>query len=551
MDNYENIPLVSQPFLNKTLFNHQLASIYKMEKLEREKLVSYDKGIKETRVGINADHTGYGKTLSMIGLIYRDKMEWDMDIPFINEKISSEASGLIKNREINRHDKLNCSLIIVSPSIISQWEEEFLDIDLKVNTVSTRREVDSVVVEDCDVVIVSTTMFNYLEMSYSKYAWKRFIFDEPGHVKVTGMKEIVAGFYWFVSATPEAMITRHQNCRGSFMKKIIGDGWCKIEEQFYGMIIKNDLNFIKNSFELPPVHHSYHNCFQPVLNVVSGIVNNEIHNMIAAGNIEGVILSLGGKKTKNIIELVRQEKLEKQAKIKAKIDIYSNIKKDEKKLKDSIEEDRRISNQLATLNTRFEYMVGDFCPICSEKFIKPVLETKCHNLFCGKCLLTWLETKQNCPICRAHVDPKDLIYLSKEKDNLDNQSKEQINKKITPLEKVLEILKSSKGKFIIFSSYNESFHPLCRLFDENNISFSLLKGSGKMRKISIDKFKNGDTQVLFLNSTLNCAGINLQEATDIIMYHKMSKTTEKQIIGRANRIGRTKPLRVHHLKVNI
>jgi SNF2 family DNA or RNA helicase len=219
MNDYENIPTVSQPFLNKTLFKHQLASIYSMEKLEREKVVLYDKGLKETRIGINADDTGYGKTLSMIGLIYRDKMEWDMEVPFIHETISTESAGLIRNREIKRYDKLKCTLILVSPSIVSQWEEEFLHIDLKVKTVSTRRDVDCVDLEDCDVVIVSTTMFNYLEMSYSRYVWKRFIFDEPGHLRVIGMKEIVAGFYWFVSATPEAIITRHQNCRGSFMKK--------------------------------------------------------------------------------------------------------------------------------------------------------------------------------------------------------------------------------------------------------------------------------------------------------------------------------------------
>ena len=58
-----------------------------------------------------------------------------------------------------------------------------------------------------------------------------------------------------------------------------------------------------------------------------------------------------------------------------------------------------------------------------------------------------------------------------------------------------------------------------------------------------------NTQVIFLNSKYNGAGINLQEATDIILYHEMNFNTETQIIGRANRIGRKIPLNVHHLQI--
>jgi len=43
----------------------------------------------------------------------------------------------------------------------------------------------------------------------------------------------------------------------------------------------------------------------------------------------------------------------------------------------------------------------------------------------------------------------------------------------------------------------------------------------------------------------------LQEATDIILYHEMSKNTQNQIIGRANRIGRLVSLNVHHLELDI
>ena len=86
---------------------------------------------------------------------------------------------------------------------------------------------------------------------------------------------------------------------------------------------------------------------------------------------------------------------------------------------------------------------------------------------------------------------------------------------------------------------------------ENKIQFVEIKGYSTTRKQNIDKFKHGDTQVIFLNSNFNGAGINLQEATDIILYHEMSTTKQKQLLGRAKRIGRTETLQVHHLQVHI
>ena len=75
----ESITLVPQPEnLRRTLFPHQLSLIYKMEKLEVEKVVELGGIKKETLIGINSEMTGYGKTMSMIGLIVRNKSEWMM-----------------------------------------------------------------------------------------------------------------------------------------------------------------------------------------------------------------------------------------------------------------------------------------------------------------------------------------------------------------------------------------------------------------------------------------------------------------------------------------
>jgi SNF2 family DNA or RNA helicase len=183
---------------------------------------------------------------------------------------------------------------------------------------------------------------------------------------------------------------------------------------------------------------------------------------------------------------------------------------------------------------------------------KPILEPNCQNIFCGKCILTWLRNSTCCPICRGDINTSELVYLTTKDNTQDEDMKEKEPKQYTQLEKVLDIIKKSEdGKFLIFSAYDVTFDPICKLLQINNISYVQVKGSHRAREKNIDQFKNGEIRVIFLNSNFNGAGINLQEATDIILYHKMPSTSENQIIGRANRIGRTKPLSVHHLTLNI
>jgi hypothetical protein len=53
--------------------------------------------------------------------------------------------------------------------------------------------------------------------------------------------------------------------------------------------------------------------------------------------------------------------------------------------------------------------------------------------------------------------------------------------------------------------------------------------------------------VLGLNALNYGSGINLQMATDIIIYHELNIELETQVIGRAQRLGRTSSLNVYYL----
>jgi SNF2 family DNA or RNA helicase len=119
----------------------------------------------------------------------------------------------------------------------------------------------------------------------------------------------------------------------------------------------------------------------------------------------------------------------------------------------------------------------------------------------------------------------------------------------TKLEIAVDIILNKKeGKFILFSEFNNSFDSIKESLIKKGISVAEVKGTSDSKQKSIKLFKEGKIQVLFLNSRNDGSGIDLPEATDIILYHKMSSPSiETQVLGRALRLGRTSKLTVHRL----
>lgn len=74
-----------------------------------------------------------------------------------------------------------------------------------------------------------------------------------------------------------------------------------------------------------------------------------------------------------------------------------------------------------------------------------------------------------------------------------------------------------------------------------------IKGTSNSITNTIDKFKNKEFNVLLLNAKYFGSGLNLQFTDEVIIFHRMSKDLEKQVIGRAQRMGRENPLVINYL----
>ena len=152
-------------------------------------------------------------------------------------------------------------------------------------------------------------------------------------------------------------------------------------------------------------------------------------------------------------------------------------------------------------------------------------------------------SKKECPMCRAVVNiDKVHIIVDASKTSKKNTTKELPEK----MDVLINNIKANPAKrTLVFSEF--TFKHIEKAFKENEIKYSQLNGSGYRISNIIREFKEGNFQVLLLNAQHFGAGLNLQFTDDILIYHRMSKDLEKQVVGRAQRLGRTTPLNITYL----
>lgn len=580
-DSFERIEQPQE--LTIKLFPHQLVSVFNMENLEKVRKIKatspyYVNGnayyyynneesstVYMTDFGVLGDIPGYGKSFSIVSLILRDKMQWDVTTSFQKINIHTVNSCL---KIVNKTSKqrVRANLLLCSSTLIEQWKEYFSFVKpgvLKIKEVSSRKDLDKFDPNDWDVVIVSSVRYNELVDTTRNVVWKRFIFDEAASTHINSMQGVNAGFTWFISATYRDLL----HCSGtsthymrSFFSKFTGD-------MLNHFVIKNPVDFVKHSFKMPEVKQINHVCINPrILNVLSNYIDQDTKTMIEAGDIKSAILKIGGETTtsSNLFEIVERRQKDKLVSAQMSLTMWKNRKESgveiygttylnseisfwEKRVSD-------IEKVINELKAKYNSLLQDDCTICYSDIKDPILIPCCQNIFCGMCIMKWFETNKTCPMCRAAINIKELIYIKKDSSSEEKveekEEKKNIEVKLSKQDKVLEIVSkglSENKKFLIFSMYDESFSIIRRVFENNRINFVEISGTKASRDSKIKKFKENKVSVVFLNSRFNGAGINLENATDIILYHEMPQSIRDQVVGRALRIGRQEDLNIHNL----
>jgi len=435
------------------------------------------------------------------------------------------------------------------------------------------REYDS---GNFDILLLSSTFYKHVQkfLTSKELNVKRVIFDEADSTTIPGAKQIVASFYWFVTANYKNCLNPYLKYRynmtiseinmmnstssgvnqNMFIKNLFGSLVRSLNYRDYKsimnkLIVKNDLKYIRQSFDLPDIIANYIECTDHISDIISSVSSNQsIIKSVNAGDIENAmsIISNGNiTNEKNIIQILIQDLTNKITNCLYKIEYYnnivvSNLENNNKRIQALREEEIDLRNKIECVRDRV--MNSRLCSICYQEPTNKAIMKCCSNVFCFECICKWIRIKSDCPLCKKTImSIKDEIMIVKEGEH----GLVVKYKKIEAIDKLLEKIMSTTSKILIFSEYDRSFVDIITLLEKRKIRYGFLKGTSMMS--NLNKYKNADTNVLLINSKAFGSGINLENTTDIIMYHSFYEDIEKQVVGRAQRPGRSSSLKVWYL----
>lgn len=142
-------------------------------------------------------------------------------------------------------------------------------------------------------------------------------------------------------------------------------------------------------------------------------------------------------------------------------------------------------------------------------------------------------------------------YLQRLKDNIrefnkNNMQTTNVRSKLDEVDTLCYTMKNeSSSQWIFFSDDDHIFDCIMPILRQHNISYTTLDhGTQQKNQNALDKYKDQQVQVLFLNSIQDGVGLNLENTTHIVLLHKTNPKLIEQVVCRAHRPGRQTQLKI-------
>lgn len=506
-----------------------------------------------TNKALYCDPVGAGKSLVMLSLVSEQ--------PIIHTKTQtgvSSSSGIMVMKEQEGRNIAPITLIVVPNTLFTQWKGYIENqTTLKFAFLGKKADFDKCDFRGLDGLLVNCNFYNDIADSFNdrpNFVVSRIIFDEVHMMKIPNSKSINASFYWFISASP-CEIERFTGKKHGFLPHALKN-ILSIEPKS-GVIFRNDQKNIDMSIKLPTPNTKILKVrMSNILNVLNGIVGNNVLEAIAAGDTKSAIEQLSLEKTDedNIINVVnkhlKQELESHEQELEAKkIRSYSSKKAKDDALK--LVEDKITEVKKKIENIKSRIFNDNVDPITYDEIVTPVISKCCQNKFEFSSLTEYLlKTKQACPMCRQPMNPKDLVLLDDKKGKeevkdpgLRNPDNELYENKEQAIDKLLSKMKKD-SKILVSSGPTGNYFELLKVANKHKLTVRQLTGNIQTKNKILDEFRKGVLNILYLPAYESGSGLNLIEVTDMVLYHKMPNGIEEQVIGRCQRFGRTEPLNI-------
>jgi SNF2 family DNA or RNA helicase len=589
--------------LKLPLHMHQQAVLQRMEQLEQSLNTGFKHRdeLLFSNYAILGDGVGVGKSLMVLGHIARLSPTAALTKDTTIRPCFSPRMFSIKITPQPPHN--NTCLIIVPHTLYRQWADYIKkQTTLKGLYLSRQAQMDEenfvTDLRQSDVVLVSNTLCKgiFPICSANQFRFQRIFVDEADTIHLPGVPDLESytPFVWlitaswmnlmymnatlyldksYVASTILAESSAYPHLRTHFLSRSDPGQHYYIEgirvralntlrslvstsHPFRSqLVISCSEAFIKQSISLPPLIRRIILCRAPITHeILRNVVSASIQSRLHAGDTTGVLTELGieGKDMKSLIEGVTEtirKELEKNMKIYAFKESleYSSAATKAAALSTLQQRIDHNKSSIASIEERIQNFEKEVCPICYEEPEEFLVTPCCTHLFCPKCLLLSVSNNPQCPLCRADIHPskcKKLVAAAAgPTENAIVTEETAAVQEPKKHEALLQLIQENPdGRFLIFSRYDNPFDQIEGSIAALGIKVRNLKGNKDVIAHTLKAFASGDVKCLLLNSQFAGSGLNITAATHVVLLHAMSYEEEKQILGRAYRVGREGPL---------
>ncbi|KAJ8314477.1 hypothetical protein KUTeg_006627 [Tegillarca granosa] len=212
--------------------------------------------------------------------------------------------------------------------------------------------------------------------------------------------------------------------------------------------------------------------------------------------------------------------------------------------------------ELQTQGENDDKTLSQECPICQREMGAEWSVLHCGHCYCLDCIRVMVEQYSfgghnpvvKCAVCRQRTHRSDISFVSTKK-SVDPDNGDDIRVKGSHSTKVEGIVRcllkikrdDPKAKALVFSSWTDVLNVISKALEDNDITYRALYAGGKFQR-HLSAFKEeSDITVLLLPIHSGANGLNLIEATYVLMVEPvLNPAQELQAIGRVHRIGQTR-----------
>lgn len=571
----------------RPLFDYQIRAVASMESIETSaKMKIKEEGSRvrckvRPRCGVLACPTGSGKTATMLAFIASrfKKLEWKQRKMTFHRQYSIflEEVLTIDSAKIDRY--VPTTVVVVSPNVVSQWKKECEAVlGFAPQVVTTTKHAAQAVdqVDDEVLILVNEKRLKAfcIAAALRSIGFARVVYDESRHMQCItfpGSVQPECMFTWFISAASgDAMRVDDifPPCRSAHIGPMANLSPALLEI----VSVRTPENEVKFPGSIQHVNYKVH--VSQMTTIMADALDPELQQRINANDLQGALQVLGASEESNLFSVVLS-KIEREVRqIKFLIDDISDSvtagtmsDSHARTRKASLEKRlEMLERQLRSVNERFRDMLTNgTCGICLDPFTMPVMLSCCYNVFCSECLLAAQMTVQKCPMCRSTT-----YQIQRVTDTQGNSGEVRapvpFESKFTVLRRIMKDEHSQRS--LIYSEWDSITPFLSDVCSDLDIKLIKLSGTAKERAAQIETFRSSEKRewlfffekgfiktfyasgtMMFASAMSDCSGLDLPEATDIVLWHKMSHSKTTQIIGRCRRMSTKADAHciVHHM----